>query len=193
VKAFTIGRGRHYFLFEYEELLKDQAGLAAPKISWEEFIRSKKDQVTIEHIYPRSPVAGEWPEFEARSNAERHILRHSLGNLLALSHSRNSRFSNRAFAIKKQDHDGIRGYYNGSYSEIQVAQTPNWTPEEVLRRGLDMLGFLEKRWRVALGSRDYKVYLLHLEFLTPGRRYDPAAELLASLVERASKTTEVSA
>jgi Protein of unknown function DUF262/Protein of unknown function (DUF1524) len=173
--------GRHYFLFEYEELLKDRAGLATSKISWDEFTRSKKDHVTIEHIYPRSPVAGDWPEFEARSSAERPTLRHSLGNLLALSHSRNSRFSNHAFIVKKQDHDGVRGYYNGSYSEIQVAQVPNWTPEEVLRRGVEMLDFLEQRWRVSLGSLEHKVYLLRLEFLAPGRRHDPALELLASL------------
>jgi Protein of unknown function (DUF1524) len=108
-------------------------------------------------------------------------LRHSLGNLLALSQSRNSRFSNRAFAIKKQDHDGVRGYYNGSYSEIRVAQAPTWTPEEVLRRGIEMLEFLEKRWRVSLGSVKHKVFLLRLEFLAPGHRHDPAAELLAIL------------
>ena len=180
-EGFYDWSGRHYFLFEYEEYLKDRAGLAAPKVSWEEFSRAKKDHVTIEHIYPQSPVVGEWPEFEARSTSERQILRNSLGNLLALSHSRNARFSNRAFAIKKQDHDGVRGYYNGSYSEIQVAQAPNWTPEQVLRRGVEMLEFLERRWGVSLGSTKNKVYLLRVEFLAPGQRHDRAAELLATL------------
>src|SRR5439155_10321904 len=118
-EGFYDWSGRHYFLFEYEEFLKDQAGLAAPKITWKEFTNAKKDHVTIEHIYPQSPIAGDWPEFEARSTSERHMLRRSLGNLVALSHSRNARFSNRAFAIKKQDQDGVRGYYNGSYSEIR--------------------------------------------------------------------------
>lgn len=180
-EGFYNWTGRHYFLFEYEEFLKDRAGLAARKISWEEFTRAKKDRVTVEHIYPRSPITGEWPEFETRSPSEQHVLRHSLGNLLALSHSRNAKFSNRAFAIKKQDHDGVQGYYNGSYSEIQVAQAPNWTPEQVLRRGVQMLEFLEQRWHVSLGSEEHKVYLLRLEFLAPGRRHDLVAELLATL------------
>jgi uncharacterized protein with ParB-like and HNH nuclease domain len=167
VEGFYSWAGRYYFLFEYEQYLKSKAGMQTAKIDWSEFITSKKDQVTIEHIYPRSPVMGEWPTFEARSERERHFLRHSLGNLLALSQSRNSRFSNRAFAYKRQDADGVRGYYNGSYSEIAVAQNAEWTPESVLNRGIEMLKFLEERWNINLGSRADKVRLLRLDFLEP--------------------------
>lgn len=137
------------------------------KVDWNEFTTSKRDHVTVEHIYPRSPVVSEWPTFEARSEAERHFLRHSLGNLLALSQSRNSEFSNRAFALKKQDADGVRGYYNGSYSEIVVAQNADWTPQTVLDRGIEMLKFLEQRWNASLGSRADKVVLLRRDFLEP--------------------------
>lgn len=84
---------------------------------------------------------------------------------MALSQSRNSKFSNRSFATKKQDVDGIAGYFNGSYSEIAVTQYPEWTPEAILERGLAMLDFLERRWRVSLGTRSDKVKLLNLEFL----------------------------
>jgi uncharacterized protein with ParB-like and HNH nuclease domain len=166
-EGFYAWSGRYYFLFEYEQYLKTQAGMQAVKINWDEFTASKKDHVTVEHIYPRSPVAGEWPTIEARSEKERHILRHTLGNLLALSQSRNSKFSNRSFAVKKQDADGVRGYFNGSYSEIAVAQKPDWTPKEVLERGVEMLDFLENRWSISLGSRADKVELLNLEFLEP--------------------------
>jgi hypothetical protein len=91
-------------------------------------------------------------------------------NLLALSQSRNSKFSNRLFSVKKQDADGIRGYYNGSYSEIEVSKAANWTPQSVLDRGLQMLDFLEKRWTVSLGTRGDRLWLLRLEFLEPGAR-----------------------
>ena len=166
-EGFYSWSGRYYFLFEYEQFLKAQAGVQAVKINWEEFTNAKRDHVTVEHVFPRSPVAGEWPAFEAGSEDERWLLLHTLGNLLALSQSRNSKFSNRSFATKKQDAEGVRGYFNGSYSEIAVAQAPDWTPERVLERGLAMLGFLETRWQVTLGTAADKVHLLNLEFLQP--------------------------
>jgi hypothetical protein len=157
--------GLRYFLFEYEQHLKNKAGMRTIKLTWNEFNSSRRDHASIEHIYPRTPVRGEWPSFEARSAAERHILHNSLGNLLAASHSRNAKFSNRPFAAKKQDAEGERGYFSGSYSEIAVAQFSDWTPSVVLDRGLAMLDFLESRWRIDLGSRDDKVRFLNLEFL----------------------------
>jgi len=166
-EGFYSWPGRNYFLFEYEQHLKTMAGMHATKIDWDDFTKSKRDHVTIEHIYPRSPISGDWPEFESRVDIERVILRHSLGNLLALSQSRNSQFSNRAFAAKKQDADGVRGYYNGSYSEIEVSQVPGWTPQQLLGRALSMLAFLEKHWDISLGTRAEKLWLLRLEFLEP--------------------------
>src|SRR5262249_27677034 len=136
------------------------------KLNWVEFNASKRDHVTIEHIYPRSPAAADWPAFAAHPTNEQALLRHSLGNLLALSQSRNSRFSNRPFAAKKQDADGVRGYSNGSYSENAVAKFQDWTPQTVVKRGLDMLGFLEERWKVDLGSTTEKLSLLNLEFIS---------------------------
>lgn len=163
--GFYSWDGLRYFLFEYEQHLKDKAGMGTTKLTWDEFNSAKRDHATVEHIYPASPVRGDCPLFDARSAHERSILRNSLGNLLAASQSRNARFSNRPFATKKEDADGARGYFNGSYSEIAVARFPDWTPESVLERGLTMLAFLESRWRISLGSRDEKVNFLNLEFL----------------------------
>jgi uncharacterized protein DUF262/uncharacterized protein DUF1524 len=168
-QGFYSWEGLRYFLFEYEQHLKVQAGMETSKLSWADLNSAKKDHVTIEHIYPVTPEAGDWPQFEARSPFDRIRLTHSLGNLLLLSQSRNSKASNRPFARKKQDCDGVRGYFNGSYSEIAVAQFPDWTPETVLQRGLEMLNFLESRWDVSLGTRDEKLELLSLKFLAePG-------------------------
>lgn len=164
--GFYSWDGLRYFLFEYEQHLKDKAGMGTIKLTWSEFNSSKRDHATIEHIYPKGPVDGEWPAFEARSDAERKILCDSLGNLLAASQSRNSKFSNRPFAAKKQDAEGLKGYFSGSYSEIAVAQVPDWTPRTVLDRGLMMLDFLEVRWQISLGSRSEKLKFLNLEFLT---------------------------
>jgi Protein of unknown function DUF262/Protein of unknown function (DUF1524) len=169
--GFYSWSGLRYFLFEYEQYLKAKAGMGTARLAWHDFIASKKDYVTVEHIYPQSATSGvsaaDWATFKAKPKKEREILLHSLGNLLALSQSRNSKFSNRAFSKKKQDEDGIRGYFNGSYSEIKVAQFSDWTPECVLNRGLEMLSFLEERWGISLGPREEKLKLLNLDSLEP--------------------------
>ncbi|HXX22365.1 MAG TPA: DUF262 domain-containing protein [Terriglobia bacterium] len=167
--GFYSWSGLKYFLFEYEQHLRQLAGMNTQRIDWGAFTTSKKDHVTVEHIYPQSatqdPGALEWPGFKTRPKKERELLLNSLGNLLPLSQSRNSKFSNRPFEKKKKDDDGVQGYRNGSYSEIRVAQCADWTPWSVLDRGLEMLDFLEKRWGIALGSRDTKLKLLHIEFM----------------------------
>ena len=78
--------------------------------------------------------------------------------------------------MKKQDANGVVGYFNGSYSEIAVAQNADWTPKEVLERGVEMLEFLENRWSISLGLRADKIELLRLDFLEPN---PVLAELLA--------------
>jgi hypothetical protein len=165
--GFYSWSGLKYFLFEYEQHLRAQAGMKTSRLDWREFTASKKDYITIEHIYPQSATQGasaaEWPLFKLRPKKEREILLNSLGNLLTLSQSRNSKFSNRPFAKKKQDEQGVQGYYNGSYSEIRVAQYPDWTPECILGRGLEMLQFLEQRWAVSLSTDDEKIRLLNLD------------------------------
>jgi hypothetical protein len=166
-EGFYSWDGLRYFLYEYEQHLKDRSGMATARVNWDELNSSRRDNATIEHIYPRTPVKGDWPTFDTRPAHERIVLRHSLGNLLATSQKRNSRFSNRPFAAKKIDVDGFTGNFNGSYSEIAVAQYADWTPETVLERGLAMLDFLEERWQVSLGKREEKVRFLNLEFLEP--------------------------
>ncbi len=165
--GFYSWDGLRYFLFEYEQYVRERAQMATPRLSWEDLNSTKRDQVSIEHIYPASPVAGDWPDFEERPEGERALLRHSLGNLLALSQRRNSSLSNRPFAKKRQDAEGVRGYFNGSYSEVAVAQFQDWTANSILNRGLAMLHFLEERWSAPLGSRIEKVRFLNLEFLEP--------------------------
>lgn len=160
--GFYGWQGLRYFLFEYEQFLKEQAGMNTSRLNWSDFTTSKKDHVTIEHIYPQNPTSGEWPGFDAKTKKERKVLRNSLGNMLALSQSRNSKLSNRPFSVKKKDSDGVIGYSNGSYSEISVSKLGQWTPDEVIERGFLMLEFLEKRWEVSLGSHDQKLALLNL-------------------------------
>lgn len=157
---FYDWHGIRYFLFEYEQHLRQKAAMQAEKLDWVAFSSVKGDNVSIEHIYPQTPKPGEWPEFDVLPEAQRSSLCHSLGNLLALSTSKNSKLSNRPFAAKRVDSNGVIGYHNGSYSEIEVAKQAAWTPADVVARGLAMLQFLEQRWNIVLGSDADKRTLL---------------------------------
>jgi hypothetical protein len=57
------------------------------------------------------------------------------------------------------------GYYNGSVSENEVATYENWDSSHILNRGLDLLKFMEDRWEISLGDKEFKMKLLHLKFL----------------------------
>jgi hypothetical protein len=159
-EGFYSWSGLYYFLFEYEQHLREEAGMEITRLNWHDLELAKKDYVTVEHIYPQGARAAEWPTFSGLNDTEKKALLHSLGNLLPLSQSRNAKFSNRPFSQKKQDSAGVKGYYNGSYTEIQVAQADEWSPAEIRARGLKMLEFLEKRWNVALGSEQDKLNFL---------------------------------
>jgi len=165
--GFYGWNGLRYFLFEYEEELMKLRN--QPKISWKYFVKSAKDKVSIEHVYPQTAEADCWQEgFQDISNERKKYYNGSLGNLLPLSSSVNSSLQNDCFKDKKkvkEDEKGnvIRsGYVNGSYSEQEVSAEPQWGPDEIQKRGLKLLSFMESRWRINLGSDEDKKDLLHL-------------------------------
>lgn len=168
--GFYGWNGLRYLLFEYEEDLMKMRGVT--KISWKNFVKSEKDKVSIEHIYPQTATDPTWIEnFKDFSEEERKYLNGTLGNLLPLSSSINSSLQNDNFQSKKEtkkNSDGIvirNGYSNGSYSEQEVAQRELWSAEEIKKRGLRLLKFMEQRWNINLGSENDKLALLHISFL----------------------------
>ena len=163
--GFYGWNGLSYFLYEYELYLRERSQNTEYKIKWEKFTKTRANHVTIEHIAPQSNSNPDWEDvFNSFSEEERLHLIHSLGNLLALSMRKNSSLQDKSFAIKKRE--GNTGYYNGSYSEIEVAQYTQWTADEILERGLLMIDFMCERWNIEL-ERETKIEILHLEFLEP--------------------------
>lgn len=81
------------------------------------------DQLTIEHIFPRSHVGGIWTDEVA----------HSIGNLMLLSHKRNKQVDNWDYADKHrvflQWGDGVPHF---------VRMHANWTPDVVNQRVQEM-------------------------------------------------------
>jgi uncharacterized protein with ParB-like and HNH nuclease domain len=154
--------GIRYFLYEYEQGLKEKGKQSSSKLSWDGLKSTKKDHVTIEHIYPQQPDDKYWQDrFGYLSDENKRYLTHSLGNLLPLSRAKNSSLQNASFPLKVNNGNGV-GYYNGSVSENEVAQYEEWGPVEVLKRGLELLRFMEQRWNIVLGEMDFKIDLLQL-------------------------------
>ena len=172
-KGFYKWNGIRYFLYEYELDLQKKAG-GEIKISWPEFI-SRRREDSIEHIYPQTPTDKEWVQaFKGTNKKQKKTLTNSLGNLLLLSRLKNSELQNKPFSTKKRytnSRGDEVGYFNGSFSEIQVAQRDSWTPHEILRHGEMMINFLGRRWGVDFEGWEHKKYdPLFLSFLNEDQK-----------------------
>ena len=121
--------GLRYFLYEYELSLLSETRQA--KFDWDDLLKTPKDKISIEHIYPQTPN-DEWVKaFDQIKSKDRPNYGATLGNLLLLSASINSSLQNDGFASKKEPRytaagQKIRnGYADGSHSEIEVAIQTN--------------------------------------------------------------------
>ena len=164
-KGYYSWPAKTYFLYEYElYLMNNQAN---QKIYPENlFKKDEKDKVSIEHIYPQTDTNEYWVErFGNYTDTQRKYLNGSLGNLLPLSLSINVKLQNYSFDDKKHGLDRTRGYENGSHSEMQVAKCLEWTPEEILNRGLTMISFMEKRYDFIIPNKAERIKMLGLDFM----------------------------
>ena len=162
-EGYYSWNGLRYFLYEYELRLQAKGD---QKVSWTDF----KKENSIEHIYPRTAKDKSWRKsFAGYKKRDKEMLLHSLGNLVLLAHSKNSQLQNKPFKLKKRDtnkNGNTVGFFNGSYSEIDVAKNENWGPDEILNRGKELIAFLGERWDIdfkTLGFDEAK--LLQLDFL----------------------------
>lgn len=163
--GFYWWNGLHYFLFEYEYEKVRQNG--NPKIDWNLFVKSEKDKVSIEHIYPQTPTNDYWKEaFDGYTEEQKNYLTGTIGNLLPLSQSKNSSMQNDSFPDKKTPQGKKhKGYQDGSHSEIEVSFYTDWNAETILERGLKLVEFMERRWNIKFDSEESKKEFLFLEFM----------------------------
>ena len=172
-KRFASGGGYYgwsglrYLLYEYELSLLDAS--RQKKVDWSDLLKTPKDKISIEHIYPQTET-GDWAAaFQAIPKEERTAFGGSLGNLLLLSMAINSALQNYSFVEKKNaQYDSTmrkvrNGYEDGSHSEIEVAKSASWGPSEIRERGLKLLRFIEDRWKFRFQNDEERERLLFLK------------------------------
>ena len=168
--GFYYWNGLRYFLYEYEMEKVRQRG--SQKIDWKLFVKSEKDKVSIEHIYPQTPTHKSWKDsFKGYKKSQIPFFQGSLGNLLPLSQSINSSLQNDCFDDKKNakyndKKEKIRqGYSDGSHSEIEVSGYDFWNSDTIIDRGNKLLEFMEQRWDLKFEDETAKAELLFLDFM----------------------------
>ncbi len=171
-KKFENGEGYYgwpglrYFLYEYE--LSLLSGSRQKKVDWADLLKTPKDKISVEHIYPQTEATAWKPTFRGIRKREREAYCNSLGNLLLLSSAINSSLQNDAFAEKKKpkrSRDGTKlrnGYADGSHSEIEVSHCEEWGPDEIRERGIRLLKFMEERWDIRFENSQMREELLFI-------------------------------
>ena len=159
--------GLRYFLYEYEVNLLSQS--RQQKITWDDLLKTSKDKISIEHIFPQTPTDSWKGVFSGVVEDDFYYYSGSIGNLLLLSMSINSSLQNDNFDEKKHPKIGdsgekIRnGYSDGSHSEIEVSKFDEWNSAKIEERGLQLLNFMEKRWDIKFKDEEDKKTLLFLD------------------------------
>lgn len=104
--------------------------------------------VSVEHVLPQTPKQpSEWVEWFPCSE-DRAYWTHRIANLVLLSRRKNSRAGNLEFEDKKRRYFQGKGVTPFALTS-QVLNEENWTPEVLERRQKELIGELEKEWRLS--------------------------------------------
>lgn len=163
--GFYSERFLKYFLCEYEISLQNMSKSNLDKLDRDIYFEAGYD--SIEHIYPQHTKRQYWIDrFRNYTQKQKKSLKNSLGNLVAISALKNNRLSNFDFPDKRDGKGNCIGYRYGTYAEIELTEFDDWGAEEILKRGLKLVNFLQDRWGYKIGSskRD-KIFFLGLEFV----------------------------
>ena len=154
-----------YFLCEYEISLQNMAKSHISKLDRDVYFGKGYDSIELR----KSQRARQqyWVDtFKSFTQKQKHALRNSLGNFVAVSAIKNSRLANLPFPDKKDGKGNHVGYRYGTYAEIELTEFDNWGADEILKRGLNLVNFLQNRWGYKIGNTKHdKVQFLGLSFL----------------------------
>lgn len=142
-KGFHRWGNLKYFLFEYEDFLKQVAKETSDKVELNDF-----SETTIEHIIPQHFLDNWQDEVNAVTNTLEDedkieqavkVLLNTLGNLTILKNGKNSSLGKKGWLEKKER------FRTGSYNEIAISKYDKWNKTNIQSRGVEMLEFLETK------------------------------------------------
>lgn len=136
VEAFSRARVSKTSLARY--ILRELEHVASPKREEAEWVNADPQQITLEHILPRTLPSEGWEKFKPESHVESRTL---LGNLCLLKRSENNGMPNDSFDVK-------RTIYGKSSFKLtsDVADSPNWSPQVIAERQRVMALLALKAW-----------------------------------------------
>jgi uncharacterized protein with ParB-like and HNH nuclease domain len=132
-----------YFLFEYEDHLKNTKKETDDKVTLDDFA-----ETTIEHIIPQQFCNNWKEEVEEVTNTmedegqiwqAKKVLINTLGNLTILKNGKNASLGDRSWEEKRER------FRTGSYNEIIISKNEHWNKSTIKARGIDLLKFLETK------------------------------------------------
>ncbi len=97
-----------------------------------------QNEVNLEHILPKNPVASDWPKFSL--DQQRQYL-NRVGNLALLSKGPNGKIGNKAFAIKKP----ILAASALALTQL-AGSAADWTPADIEGRQKALAALAVKTW-----------------------------------------------
>jgi hypothetical protein len=104
--------------------------------------------ISVEHVLPQSPnVDSVWVQWFPTPE-ERDKYTHCLGNLVLLSHRKNSQARNYDFDRKKERYFKSRDGISRFALTTQVLQESEWTPGVIERRQEDAMQRLGRVWNI---------------------------------------------
>ncbi len=164
-KGFYRWEGIRFFLFEYDLDLRSKSKTVKKKINWLDYISEQEDFTSIEHIIPQKYEL-HWKDVLSNYKPkEKEVVINSIGNLLPLSIPKNSSLKNKSFQDKIGIENSTVGYRYGCYAENEITMFKDWTVKHIIYRGIKLLKFLERRWKINIANSDKeRISILGLEF-----------------------------
>jgi hypothetical protein len=134
---YTVTRIRLPLLLRLDEMLSDKSAVYNHTI------------VSVEHVLPQNPSAGsQWlADFPAEADREQWV--HKLANLVLLTRRKNAQASNLDFQNKKSTYFTTKAGVTNFALTSMVLSEGAWTLGTLKRRQAELMGVIEKFWRLA--------------------------------------------
>jgi hypothetical protein len=137
-KAFSITRSAkpdyaRYYLRALEAADKNE------KEPWY-VVNEDNTAVTLEHILPKNPDSGNWPQFD--EDDHRRMFKR-MGNLCLMQKTSNSNAGNESFEIKKTEYSISPLLLTSSLAKLN-----DWTPDEIESRQTKLAKLAIKAWPI---------------------------------------------